>query len=237
MKHVRLVCFSRPTNYPVATPKTRKGRQRPFLVSDSLIFKYTTRPQARSPLHPSLLFLQEMRIQMALDTDRHLLVDGGAVRLTMASPALRHRRMAAAVTEGTGKGLMLGGGLGHELADLLMTRYAEGAGGVDVRHDLQGMVGRMTGKTVGHDLALGMGLVTPGAIGNLAMLLMTEVTGLLGVLARILGKLLALLLMAGQTFLDPLTLKYDTQGVMGINMTAETIVQGKVGFIAGVMAH
>ena len=57
------------------------------------------------------------------------------MRLAMTALALGHGRVRSVVTEDTGKGLVLGRGLGHQGADILMTRHAETALRFDIGHD------------------------------------------------------------------------------------------------------
>ena len=84
---------------------------------------------------------------------------------------------------------------------------------------------RMTGKAIGHGLALGMRLVTLEALGNLSVLLVAEITGLLSMLARELLELLALLFMAGQTGSHQIAGKYDAERIVRIDVAPQAVFQ------------
>jgi hypothetical protein len=110
------------------------------------------------------------------------------MRLTMTGLAFWHIRVLAAVTEGTGKCLMLGHCLFHQLADLFVAGHAECSRRCHGIVNLQRMVSRMAAKTVTDHLALGMGFMTLGTIGDLAVYLMAERTGLLCMSALIIDE-------------------------------------------------
>lgn len=159
------------------------------------------------------------------------------MRLAVAHLTLGNRRMVAPVAEGACERLMLGRGLIKKGSDTLMTRYAESPGSCHIRSDLQRMVGLMTAETVNHGLAGGMGIMTLGTVWDLAMGLMAEVTGLLRMLARVLRKLLSLLLMTGQAGLNNIACKNNGQRVMGIGMACQTILQLKVRTLSRGVTH
>ena len=121
-----------------------------------------------------------------------------AAALTVAGLALGHVGVLSPVAEGTGKCLVLGDCFFHLFTNLGMAGHTEGPWCGHGIVDLQWMMGRMTAKAVTGDLAFGMGLVALGAVGYLTVDLVTEGTGLLGMGAFIVGKILAWAFMAGE---------------------------------------
>lgn len=117
-----------------------------------------------------------MRINMAIQTPWHLFMHYRRMRLTMATLTLRHGRMGTAMTERAGKRLVLGLSFCHIGADLLVARHTEGPRRGFIGYYLQRMMDRMTGKTIGHNLAYGMRLVTLRTIRNLTVDIMAEGT-------------------------------------------------------------
>jgi hypothetical protein len=81
------------------------------------------------------------------------------------------------------------------------------------------MVGRMTSETIGSQLTRGMGFMTIGAVRNLAVDIMAEGTGLLGMGALIVGKILSGALMAGETSILHIICQVQGKGFMWIGMT------------------
>jgi len=151
------------------------------------------------------------------------------MRFAMAGPALRHIRMRAAVTEGTGKCLMLGYRLLQKLADLFMTGDAECSRSGQGIVDLQRMVGRMAAQAVRAHLALGMRFMALGTIRYLAVYLMAEGTELLRMGTLIIGKVLTGPFMAGKTGIFYIRGKIQGKWLMRIGMAAEAVVQFKMG--------
>ena len=143
----------------------------------------------------------------------------------VAGLALRHNRMLAAVTEGTGKCLMLGHCFFHQLANLLMTWHTEGSRCCQGIINFQRMMGRMAGQTVTGHLAFSMGLMAGGTIRNLAMYIMTESTGLLCMGTFIIGKILTRSFVAGKARIFYIIGKIEGKGLMGIGMTGKTVLQ------------
>ena len=168
---------------------------------------------------------QVMCIQMAVKAVGHLLMHCGCMRFAVAIPALRNTRMLGAVTEGTGKCLMLGHGFFHKGTFLLMTGNAEAARCRQRRSNLQWMMGRVAAQAVTDHLALDMRLVTRGAFGDLAVDLVAERTILLGMHAWVIGKVLTRTIMAGQTGVLDIGSKMQGQGLMGIGVAAETVLK------------
>ena len=123
-----------------------------------------------------LLFLQVMRINMTVNTVRHLLMHDRRMRLTMAGLTLRHAGMRSPMTEGTGECLMLGGCLGHQFTDPIMTRHAESPRCCQCVGNLQRMMGRVAGQTIIHGLTLGMRFMALETLRNLTMGIMAEGT-------------------------------------------------------------
>lgn len=135
---------------------------------------------------------------MTVKTVWHFLVHQLRMWFPVAVLALRHNRMLAAVTEGTGECLVPGLCFLHQLANFLMTYHAEGSWRCQSIIDFQRMMGRMTGQTVTGHLALSVGLMTRGTIGDLAVYIMAESTGLLCMGTCIVGKILSWFFMAGK---------------------------------------
>ena len=123
-----------------------------------------------------LLLLQVMRINMTVNTDRHLLMHDWRMWLTVAGLALRHVGMRTPMTEGAGECLMLGGCLRHQFTDLVMTRHTEGPRCRQCIGNLQRMMGRVTGQTIIHGLSLGMRFMALETLRNLTMSIMAEGT-------------------------------------------------------------
>ena len=153
----------------------------------------------------------------------------------MAGLALRHIRVLAAMTESTGKCLVLGLCFLHQLTNFFMTCHTEcpwrGQGIIN----LQRMVGRMATQTVTGHLALCVGFMTTGTIGDLAVYFMAERTGLLGMGTFIIDKILPGFFMAGKAGLFYIIGKIQGKRLMGVGMTGKTILQFKVG--PALMAH
>jgi len=123
-----------------------------------------------------LLFLQVMRIDMTVDTIRHLLVHDCRMRLTVTGLALRHIGMRSPMTEGAGECLMLGGCLRHQLTDLIMARHTERPRSCQGIGNLQWMMGRMAAQTSIHGLSLGVWLMAFETLRNLAVSIVAEGT-------------------------------------------------------------
>ena len=117
-----------------------------------------------------------MRINMTVNTVRHLLMHNLRMRLTVAGLALRHVWMRPPMTEGTGECLMLGGCLGHQFTDLIMTRHTESPRCCQCVGNLQWMMGRVAGQAIIHGLSLGMRFMTFETLRNLTMSIMAEGT-------------------------------------------------------------
>ncbi len=159
------------------------------------------------------------------------------MRLAVAHLTLGNGWMVAPVAEGACERLMLCRGLSELCSDTLMAWYTETTACCHIRRDLQRMMGLMTTETVNHGLAGGMGIMTLGTVRDLAMGLMAEIAGLLRMLARVLGKLLSLLLMTGQTGLNNIACKNDGQRVMGIGMACQAILELKVRTLTRGVTH
>ena len=117
-----------------------------------------------------------MRVNMTVNTVRHLLMHDWRMRLTVAGLALRYVGMRTPVTEGTCECLMLGGCLGHQFTDLVMTRHTESPRCCQCIGNLQWMVGRVAGQTIIHGLSRGMRFMALEALRNLTMGIMAEGT-------------------------------------------------------------
>ena len=81
----------------------------------------------------------------------------------------------------------------------------------------------MAGQTIIHSLSLSMGLMALETLGNQAMGMMTEGTGLLGVHTGILIEFLSLLFMTGQTRTGYVIGQGQVQRLMRVGMTGQTI--------------
>ena len=150
-----------------------------------------------------VLLDQIMRVHMAVKTVGHLLVHDLRMGFSVAGLTFWHIGMLAPVAESAGKRLMLGLGFSQLFKRFLMACGTEVSWcGQGILY-LQGMMGRMATKTVTGHLAFGMGLVTICTIRDLAMHLVTEGAGLLGMGTTVIGKILPRPLMTGQAgFLD-----------------------------------
>ena len=136
---------------------------------------------------------------MAIYAIGHFFVHDRRMRLTVTCLALGNNGMLAAVTECTGKCLMLGHCFFQQFTYIFVARHAEGPRCGQGIIDLQRMMGRMTAEAVTGNLAFSMGLMAIRAIRNFAMHIMTESTGLLSMGTFIVGKILARAFMAGKT--------------------------------------
>ena len=152
------------------------------------------------------------------------------MRLTVASLALRYVGMRTPMTEGTGKCLMLGGCLGHQFTDLVMTRHTESPRCCQCIGNLQRMVGRVAGQTIIHGLSLGMRFMALETLGNLAMSIMAEGTGLLGMRTGIIVEFLPLLFMTGQTGTGYIIGKIQIKWLMRVGVTGQAIFKLVVRF-------
>ena len=93
----------------------------------------------------------------------------------------------------------------------------------------------MTGQTVTGHLAFSVGLMTGGTIGNLAMYIMTESTGLLCMGTFIISKILTRSFMAGKALIFYIIGKIEGKGLMGIGMAGKAVLQFIMGF--ALVAH
>ncbi len=123
-----------------------------------------------------LLLLQVMRIDMTVNTVRHLLMHDCRMRLTMTGLALRHAGMRTPMAEGAGECLMLGGCLRHQFTNPIMTRHTEGPRCRQCIGNLQRMMGRVAGQTIIHSLPLGMRFMAFETLRNLTMSIVAEGT-------------------------------------------------------------
>ncbi len=87
----------------------------------------------------------------------------------------------------------------------------------------------MASEAVRGHLALSMGFMTLGTIGDLAVYFMTERTGLLGMCAFIIGKVLARALMTGKARLFYIIGKMQGKRLMGVGVAGKTVLQFKMG--------
>ena len=140
---------------------------------------------------------------MAVKAVGHFLMHDLRMGFAVAGLALRNIGMLAPVTEGTGECLVLGLGFCQLFTSLLMACGTEGSRGGQGIFYLQGMMGRMTTEAVTGHLAFGMGLVAVCTVRDLAMHLVAEGTGLLGMGTLVFVKILSRPRMTGQAgFLD-----------------------------------
>jgi hypothetical protein len=151
------------------------------------------------------------------------------MRFAMTGLALRHCRVLTAMTEGTGKRLVLGYCFLHLFTNLFMARCTESPRCGQGIIDLQRMMSWMATKTVAGYLGRFMWLMTSGTIGDLAVHLMTEGTGLLGMCTLIGGKILPRSLMACKAWLFYVIGKIQGKGLMGIGMAGKAVLQFKMG--------
>ena len=93
----------------------------------------------------------------------------------------------------------------------------------------------MAAKTVTDHLALGMGFMTLGTIGNLAVYLMTERTGLLCMGALIIDEVLTGSFMTGEARFFYVISKLQVKRLMGIGVAGKAVFQFKVGL--SLMTH
>lgn len=119
-------------------------------------------------------FLQIMRVDMAIDTDRPLGDHLGRMRFSVADPAGRPAWMPPPVAIGAGEIPMLGFRLDHQFANPGMTGYAEPARRCHGIDDLPGLMHRMAAKTLRYGLVLDMRLVALKTLRDEAMHRMTE---------------------------------------------------------------
>ena len=87
----------------------------------------------------------------------------------------------------------------------------------------------MATKAVTRHLAFSMRFMTLGTIGDLAVYFMAERTGLLGMCAFIIGKVLARALMTGKTRLFYIIGKMQGKRLMGVGVAGKTVLQFKMG--------
>ena len=157
------------------------------------------------------------------------------MRLSVTGLALGHIRMLTAVAEGTGKCLVLGHCFLQQRADFFVACNAECSWRCHGIFNLQRMMGRMATQTVTGNLLRSMGFMTVGAIGDPAVDLMAERTGLLCMGALKIGKILTWSFMAGKARLFDIIGKIQGKRLMGIGMAGKAVLQFKVGL--AFMAH
>ena len=150
------------------------------------------------------------------------------MRLTMTGLALWYGRMRSTVAEGTGKCLVLGHCFLQQLANFFVACNAECSWRCHGIFNLQRMMGRMATQTVTGNLLRSMGFMTLGAIGDLAVDLMAERTGLLGMGALKIGKVLTWSFMAGKARLFYIIGKMQGKRLMGVGMAGKAILQFKM---------
>ena len=175
------------------------------------------------------LLNQVMRVQMAVKAFGHFLVYCRCMRFAVAIPAMGYTRMLSAVTESTGERLMLGGGFCKSYPFLFMTCDTETARCCKGRGNLQWMVGRMAAQTIACNLTLDMGLMALSAFGDLTVNFVAECTILLGVFARVIGKILSRAFMACQAGILYIRSKMQGQRLMGVGMAAEAVFKFEMG--------
>jgi len=83
----------------------------------------------------------------------------------------------------------------------------------------------MAGQTIIHCLSLGVGLMALETLGNQAVGMMTEGTGLLGVHTGILFELLSLLFMTGQTGTGYVIGQGQVQRLVRIGMAGQAVLK------------
>ena len=155
--------------------------------------------------------------------------------LSVAGLTLRHNRMLTAMTEGTGECLMFGHCFLHLCTNFLVTWHTKIPWRCQCIINFKWMMGRMATQTVTGHLFNSMRFVTTGTIGDLAMYLMAESTGLLGMGTLIIGKILAWFFMACKACLFYITSHIQGKRFVGIGMTAQAVFQLIMGF--SLMAH
>ena len=183
----------------------------------------------------AFLFNKKMRIHMAVKATGHFIMHGSGMRLSVTGLALGHIRMLTTVAEGTGKCLVLGHSFLHQIANFFVACNAECSRRCHGIFNLQRMMRRVTTQTVTCNLLRNMGFMTFGAIGDLAVYLMTERTGLLRMGALKIGKVLTWSFMAGKARLFYIIGKIQGKRLMGIGMAGKAVIQFKVGLTF--MAH
>ena len=120
---------------------------------------------------------------------------------TVTGLALGYIRMLAPMAESTGKCLVLGLCFFHQFSNFLMTRNTESSWCGHGIVYLQRMMRGLAAKTVARHLPFGMRFMTLGTVGDLAVDFMAEGTGLLGMGALIVDKILPRAFMARETWL------------------------------------
>ena len=93
----------------------------------------------------------------------------------------------------------------------------------------------MAGQTDTGHLTFSVGLMAGGTIGDLAMYIMTESTGLLCMGTFIIGKILARSFVAGKALIFYIIGKIEGKGLMGIGMAGKAVLQFIMGF--ALVAH
>ena len=150
------------------------------------------------------------------------------MRLTMTGLAFGYIRMRTAVAECAGKCLVFGHCLLHQPANLFMAWHAECSRRCQGIFNLQWMVGRMTAKAITGYLILSMRFMAHGTIGDLAVYLVAECTGLLCMGALVIGKVLTWSFMAGKARLFYIIGKVQCKRLMGVGMAGKAILQFKM---------
>lgn len=141
------------------------------------------------------------------------------------------------MTLGTGKGTVLGNSLLQMIVLRVVTGTAHLVGRIPRVGDTGGRMDRVTDQTVGHLLALDVGLMTVATLGYITVSVgMTAVTPHFGVFTGILFKLLHRLRMTFNT-LTPYGPHGDFLGSMGINMAGlAPLHTGSVGKLVAAVA-
>ena len=153
----------------------------------------------------------------------------------MTGPAFRYIRMCAAMTEGTGKCLMLGHCLLHQLADFFVAGHAGCSRRCQGIVNLQRMMGRMATQTIRGHLTLCMGFMTLETIRDLAVYFMAERTGLLRMGTLVIGEILTGAFVTGEARFFYVIGKMQGKWLMGIGMAGQAVLKFKMR--SAFMAH
>lgn len=178
-----------------------------------------------------------MRIDVAVHAFRKFLVDRVAMGQTVTVLTLGNRRMLSFVAVNAVQLAVFGCGFAQLVGNIPVTGAAESNRGIFRGNDSERFMRIMTGQAIGGLLTFFMGLMAFRAVRDPAMHIMTEGTGLFGMLALVFGNPLKFLCMTGAAFGLGVLRKFKrSDGHVGVCMTTHTILELEMGSVRIIMA-
>lgn len=174
---------------------------------------------------------------MAVQALRESLVNNLAVGRSMATLTFRYCRVLSLVAVHAIQLAVLGSGFGEVVRHIAVTGTAEFHRRILGRHDVARLMRIMADQAILHFLTFHVRLVTLGAVGDEAVLVMAESTRLFGMFARVFVDKLQFFFMAGAAFaLRRIRQNKRGDRHMGIGVAAEAVRQLKMRRVAVAVA-